>query len=60
MVGYFGHWQFKVTVIVPKLETALNVVVGSRPVTLDITLESLSEDGVELLDVLLQSDDITV
>ena len=47
-------------VTVPQFETALDVLVSGWPVTLNIALEGLSEDGVELLDVLLQPHEVRV
>jgi len=48
------------TIVVPKLQAAFDVLSSGGPVTLDVTLEGLTEDGVELLDVLLEADNVTV
>ena len=47
-------------IVLPKLETALNMLEGLVPVAGDVALEGLAEDGVELHDVLLQTNDVTV
>lgn len=48
------------SIVIPKFKTSFYVLIGSSPVSLDITLERLSEYWVELLNVLLQSHDVTV
>jgi len=48
------------SIVVPKFKTSFYVLIGSCPVSLDITLKRIPEHWVELLDVLLQSNDVTV
>ena len=48
------------TIVIPELEASLDVLEGLLPLSLNVALESLSEYGVELCDVLLESDDVTV
>jgi hypothetical protein len=51
---------FRGTIIVPEFDTTVNVLTGLLPFTHDVTLESLSENRVELLDMVLQTHDVTV
>lgn len=51
-----GHIElecFSGTIVVPEFQATFDVLSGSWPVTLDITLEGLTENRVELLNVLL-------
>lgn len=59
-VGHEHLHGFGRTVVLPKFETSLDVLIAVLPVTLDVGLESLSEYGVEFLDVRLQANDVTV
>lgn len=52
--------SFSWAISVPKLQAAVNVLRGRTPITLDVTFEGLSENGVEFADVLLESHNITV
>lgn len=47
-------------IIFPQLKTALDVLEGVAPITTDVALEGLAEDGIELHDVLLEADDISI
>lgn len=51
---------FRGTVRVPKLQAALHIIESSLPVASNVTFESLSEDRIELLNVLLQAHNIRV
>lgn len=59
-IGHEHLHGFGRTVVLPKLETSLDVLIAVLPVTLNIGLESLSEYGVEFLYVRLKANDVTV
>jgi hypothetical protein len=48
------------TIGVPKLKASLYVVLSQLPFTRHVALECLTENWVELLDVLLQSNEVTI
>jgi len=48
------------SIIVPQLQTPLNIVISARPVSLNIRFERLPEYRVEFLDMLLQPNNITI
>jgi hypothetical protein len=52
--------SFRRSICVPKFEAAVNILLSWSPLALNVAFEGLSENRVELSDVLLKSHDITI
>jgi len=59
-VRHVSLQSFGRSIAIPQLEAPLDVIEGCTPITSDVAFESLSENRVKLLDVLLKTNYVAI
>ena len=59
-VRHVSLQSFGRSIAIPQLEAPLDVFEGCTPISSDVALESLSENGVKLLNVLLKTNYVAI